>query len=73
VLRTGAFAVRVTGGIEGRAEMLGVAAGSTGRNPEEACRSMPRHPLAGGPAVPRQAQKTAQVWNSLNTRNRRGT
>ena len=36
VLRTGAFAVREVGAIEGRAEMCGADAAGTGRNPGEA-------------------------------------
>ena len=56
VLRTGTFAVRVTGDIEGRAGMRGAAAKGTGRNPGEGRRGMSRHPLAGGSSVPEQAQ-----------------
>ena len=36
VLRTGAFAVREVGAIEGRTEMCGADAECTGRNPGEA-------------------------------------
>ena len=36
VLRTGAFAVREVGVVEGRTEMCGADAESTGRNPGEA-------------------------------------
>ena len=61
VLRTGAFAVRVTVDIEGRAEMHGAAAEGTGRNSGESRRSMSRHPLAGGTAVPEQAQLMERV------------
>ena len=66
VLRTGAFAVRVTGDIEGRAEMCGAAAEGTGRNPGEGRRSMSRHPLAGGTAVPEQAQLMERVVERSN-------
>lgn len=66
VLRTGAFAVRVTVDIEGRAEMCGAATEGTGRNPGESRRSMSRHPLAGGPAVPEPAQLMERVVERSN-------
>jgi hypothetical protein len=58
--------VRVTVGIEGRSEMCGAAAEGTGRNSGESCRSMSRHPLAGGTAVPEQTQLMERVVERSN-------
>ncbi len=68
MLRTGTFAVRVTVDIEGRAGMHGAAAEGTGRNPGDGRRGMSRHPLAGGPPVPEQAQLMERVVECSNVR-----
>ena len=66
MLRTEAFAVRVTGETEGRAGMPGAVAEGTGRNPGDGRRSVSRHPLAGGPPVPEQAQLMERVVERSN-------
>ena len=66
LLRTRAFAVRVTKDIEGCAEMHNAAASGTGRNPGEGCGSVSGHPLAEGPHVPKQAQLMERVVERSN-------
>jgi hypothetical protein len=66
VLRTGSFAVRVTGDIEGCAGMHGAAAEDFGRNPEGSRRSMSRHPWAEGGPVLEQAQLMERVVERAN-------
>ena len=66
MLRTGAFAVRVTGDIEGRAGMRGAAVAGTGRNSGGGRRSVSRRPWAGGDPVPEQAQLMERVVERSN-------
>ena len=66
VLRTGTFAVRVSGDIEGRAGMRGADAAGTGRNPEEGRMSMSKHPWAEGSSVPEQTQLMERVVERSN-------